>query len=299
MLAAAHHDTRQRADAAAATAVQATNLSRALVATSGDVDQRLQRLEREAAIRAVTAWVRHADVAPSLRVSIVLPTRDRAHLLRRAIASVEAQVYERWELVIVDDGSIDGTPALLAGITEARVRVARADGVGAAAARNVALAHATGDVIAYLDDDNTLDPLWCKAVVWAFQQRPDVDVLYGARVMDDLDRIIKVGRGALPTIHFLPYHRESLEAGNMADMGVIAHRAGHPEAYFDPELVTHADWDLFLRLTERNAPLELPVIACYYTSDTPGRLSDLDRDDSGLVLQKQAARRAATVAAST
>jgi hypothetical protein len=101
---------------------------------------------------------------------------------------------------------------------------------------------------------------------------------------------MRVGSGALPTIHFQPFDRAALEAENLADMGVIAHRAGHPQAWFDPDLVTHADWDLLLRLTEDRPPLELPVVACCYTSDAPCRLSDLERDTEDLVRRKQAAR---------
>jgi glycosyltransferase involved in cell wall biosynthesis len=250
----------------------------------------VDRLEREAAVRTVTAWVRQAHVPPTLLVSIVLPTRNRADHLQRALESVAAQVYERWEVIVADDGSTDHTRDVLGAWTDPRVKVVTSAGSGAPAARNTALTAATGDVVVYLDDDNTLDPLWCKAVVWAFLQHPDVDVLYGARLMDDIDRIVKVGSGALPTMHFLPFDRTSLEAGNLADIGVIAHRAGLPEAWFDSDLVTHADWDLLLRLTERESPLELPVVACYYTSDAPARLSDLDHDSEHLVRQKQAAR---------
>jgi hypothetical protein len=292
MLAAAHHVTRWRADDAAAAARQAALATQALAAAQASLTWRLDRLERDAAVRTVTAWVRHAQVPPTLRVSIILPTRDRANHLQRALQSVAAQIYERWELVVADDGSTDRTQDVLAAWTDPRIRVVESGGGGAPAARNAALAVANGDVIVYLDDDNLLDPLWCKAVVWAFQQHPGVDVLYGARLMDDIDRIIKVGSGALPTMHFPPFDRAALEVGNFVDMGVIAHRADVADAWFDPDLVTHADWDLLLRLTERESPLELPVVACYYTSDAPGRLSDLEHDSEDLARRKQATRAA-------
>jgi predicted AlkP superfamily phosphohydrolase/phosphomutase len=282
----AHHITRAIADEAAARATQATETARDLAAVT---EQRLVRLEREAAIRTVTAWIEAAEVASGPLISIVLPTRDRAALLPRALASVEAQVYGTWELIVVDDGSTDGTKALLGTVTDPRIRVLRSPGLGCAAARNLALDAARGDVIAYLDDDNTFDRLWCKALAWAFGQRPDVDVLYGARLIDDIDRVRRVGSGAMPTIQFEPFDRAALERGNIADMGVIAHRAGLSHGRFDPSLDAHADWDLLLRLTEDALPLELPVIACHYTSDAPGRLSDGDISDLDRVRARLAA----------
>ena len=223
----------------------------------------------------------------SLLVSVVLPTRDRSGYLPGAIASVQAQSYGNWELIVVDDGSTDDTPSVLARYADdPRIQVHRTDGVTLPCARNLALEAAAGDVVVYLDDDNTFDPMWFKAVVWAFEQRPDVDVLYAARVIDDIHRVERVGVGALPTVHFEPYDRALLERNNIADMGVIAHRAKLPEAYFDTRLTTHADWDLFARLTVDQPPLELPVVALYYVSDSPNRLSDGDLVDLELVRAK-------------
>lgn len=58
-------------------------------------------------------------------VTVLIPTYDRAPLLREAIDSVRAQTYRHWELIVVDDGSTDGTPALLAVLDEPRLRVLR------------------------------------------------------------------------------------------------------------------------------------------------------------------------------
>jgi hypothetical protein len=67
-------------------------------------------------------WIEYATLRTAPLISIVLPTRDRRELLVRAIGSVERQTYQNWELLIVDDGSIDDTPAYLAGLAEARIR---------------------------------------------------------------------------------------------------------------------------------------------------------------------------------
>jgi hypothetical protein len=245
-----------------------------------DAAERLAALEhavadhaRQLHVRAVMDWVERATLRGAPLVSVVLPTRDRRDLLPRAIESVQKQSYRNWELLIVDDGSVDGTAEFLAGLAGDRLRCFRHHGAGACAARNVALAQARGDLIAYLDDDNMMHPAWLKAVVWGFEQRPEASVLYGAYVVDDALRINRKKAGDLPRLFFLPYDHHQVAHRSVADIGSIAHRAGLPEARFDESLREMGDWDLFLRLTRTAPPLALPAIACFYTTDAPNRLS--------------------------
>jgi hypothetical protein len=245
-----------------------------------DAAERLAALEhavadhgRQLQVRAIMDWVEHATLRGAPLVSVVLPTRDRRDLLPRAIESVQKQSYGNWELLIVDDGSVDRTAEFLAGVAGDRVRCFRHHGAGACAARNVALAQVRGDLIAYLDDDNMMHPAWLKAVVWGFEQRPEANVLYGGYVVDDARRINRKRSGDLPRLFFLPYDHHQVARRSVADMGCIAHRAGLPEAHFDESLREMGDWDLFLRLTRTAPPLALPAIACFYTTDAPHRLS--------------------------
>lgn len=197
----------------------------ATTARVGRLAETVDEHARHLQVRAVMDWVAHATVHGTPLVSIVLPTRDRAALLSRAIASVHAQTYPHWELLVVDDGSVDDTPALLAGVGDPRVRALRAGGAGVCAARNVALSHVRGEIVAYLDDDNLMHPGWLKAVVWGFEQRPDAEVLYGAFIVDDTLRIDPAGGGDLPRLYFHPYEHRAVAENNIADIGCIAHRA--------------------------------------------------------------------------
>jgi glycosyltransferase involved in cell wall biosynthesis len=242
---------------------------RRLAALEQMVDEHARHLH----VRAVMDWVAHATVRSTPLVSVVLPTRDRAAFLPRAIASVHAQTYPHWELLVVDDGSVDETPAMLAGIADTRVRTFRSDGAGVCGARNVALPRARGEIIAYLDDDNLMHPGWLKAVAWGFEQRPEDEVLYGALIADDPLPIDPGARRDLPRLYFYPYEHRALVEANIADIGCIAHRAGLAEAHFDESLRVLGDWDLFLRLTRERPPLALPAIACFYTTDAPNRLN--------------------------
>jgi len=88
-------------------------------------------------------------------ISVVLATYNRAAHLPRAIASVLAQEGARFELIVVDDASTDGTPAYLATLADPRIRVISAErNLGPSGARNRGLAAARGDIVAFLDSDD-------------------------------------------------------------------------------------------------------------------------------------------------
>ncbi len=94
-------------------------------------------------------------------VSVIVPVRNRPILLREAVNSVRSQTYDRWELIVVEDGSEDETPevarAIAAEVPE-RVRVLSGPGRGPGPAREVGRAVARGEFVQYLDSDDLLLP---------------------------------------------------------------------------------------------------------------------------------------------
>ncbi|MGP0031730.1 MAG: glycosyltransferase [Acidimicrobiales bacterium] len=238
------------------------------------IDRRDGRAALAAHIDAVTTWVRRARLTTSTRVTVVLATYNRCGLLPRAVDSVRAQEYPHWELVVVDDGSSDDTAALLKQLAseDERIVVVSLPHHGVGAARNAGLSAATGDIICYLDDDNLMEPLWLKAVAWAFGRRPDLQLLYGARVMD-VEADGDPEADALPYLQFEAFERHRLEAANFIDLGVVAHRRDLPDAHFDESLAALGDWELILRMTVDRPPLALPVVASIYTTSAPSRIS--------------------------
>lgn len=85
-------------------------------------------------------------------VSVLIPTYNRPQLLLRALRSLQLQLYPDWEAVVVDDG--DGSGILAAhSLRDPRILGVRNEGRGQVHARNTGLAHATGSIIALLDDD--------------------------------------------------------------------------------------------------------------------------------------------------
>jgi predicted AlkP superfamily phosphohydrolase/phosphomutase len=296
---------RRRTDPDARVAEGALELAQAAVARAEAAQAAQAALEQEVAALRLAAhdleranlvwttmrWLDQEDVDQDRLVTVITPTHERPEALAEAIRSVVAQRYQRWEMVVVDDGG-DVAKTVVAEIGDERVRALRVPHGGPAAARNAGLDAATGSVITYLDDDNTFDPGWLKAVVWAFQHHPEAEVLYGARLIDDLERVHERGEGGWPWLQFNPFDFEQLEQGNLADMGVMAHVAGLPEARFDERLWEFADWDLLLALTEHRTPLELPAVALRYRT-VGERLSGAHEGDRAVVLEKWRARRAA------
>jgi GT2 family glycosyltransferase len=105
-------------------------------------------------------------------VSVIIPAYNRARLIGRTIDCVLGQTYPRCHVIVVDDGSTDGTESLVTAryAGNARVRLVRQENRGVSAARNAGLDAATGDDIAFLDSDDLWRP-WKLAVQVAVLER--------------------------------------------------------------------------------------------------------------------------------
>ena len=112
------------------------------------------------------------------RVTVIMPAYNRAKVVGQAIASVLAQDFGDFELIVVDDGSSDGTAAAARAHRDRRVRVIE-QGVnrGGNAARNAGIRAAQAPLLAFLDSDDSFLPHKLSHVVAEFDRRPELDVL--------------------------------------------------------------------------------------------------------------------------
>jgi hypothetical protein len=241
------------------------------------IEEAAERADTWAAIAQHEAWAARAPLMSRPLISVVMATRDRSRLARRAIESLLAQCYSYWELEVVDDGSVDDTAAILASFDDQRVHLHRTDGVGSAAARNVGLSAATGELVAFLDDDNLMASGWLRAVAELFGRKPALQIAYGAQL-----RANEHDASAAPSLLFRrTFERQELLKANFVDLGALVVRAGTPELHFDPALPALQDWDLLLRLSRTTNVEPLPVLAGVYTTDAPNRISR--RPDVGAI----------------
>lgn len=93
-----------------------------------------------------------------MRVSVIIPLYNKAPYVGRALDSVAAQTFRDFELIVVDDGSTDGSGQLVADYADARVRLIRQPNAGPGAARNRGIAEAGGELLAFLDADDEWTP---------------------------------------------------------------------------------------------------------------------------------------------
>lgn len=115
-------------------------------------------------------------------VSIVIPTYNRADLLRRALDSVITQTFTDWEIVLVDDGSTDGTEGLAAEYRRRlgdRLRYVQRENGGCGRARNTGIDRARGRFVAFLDSDDEFLPHKLARQMELFDLRPELGLVYG------------------------------------------------------------------------------------------------------------------------
>lgn len=205
-------------------------------------------------------------------VSVVMPAHNREDTIADSIVSIVRQLYENFELIIVDDGSKDRTSAIAKSFNDERVRVVRSDRNGGASyARNIALRQARGEIITFLDSDNTHDPRFLRTVVGAFSHIHTADALYFAQY------IFNAGNANPSAIRYGSLNKSLLSNNNYIDLNVfcIKRKIVERYGYFDTDLKRYVDWDLILRYTKNARVYSVPaLISNYYLGKANNTITD-------------------------
>ncbi len=223
-------------------------------------------------------------------VSVVIPTYQRRQFVRRAVTSVLAQTFQDFELLVIDDGSTDGTASGLAGL-DGRVLYQWQENAGLAAARNAGLGLARGDIVAFLDSDDCWLPTHLAVVTEALSRHPDVVLCTTAPRFD-------VGGRTPPS---------AAEIVDALPLLIAENVVGHPSAVavrrepilalggFDERLPDMEAWEMWLRLAQLGLFALLRRRTIVYQS-TRGSLSQRSDRAAHLGILAESA---ATIAADT
>lgn len=185
------------------------------------------------------------------RVSVIIPTRNRSVMLRRAIDSVRAQTFTDLEILVADDGSDDDTSEVVRDLGDRRVRHLRFAHGGAPRARNAAFALSRGALVAYLDDDDEWLP-----------QKLERQLQHLASAGQDVGLVHcgtdLVSSASGRTVHtFRPADRHYTPADLLRDIPfttsnvLIRRDVLEVIGGFDPDLAGAQDRDLWIRIARR------------------------------------------------
>jgi glycosyltransferase involved in cell wall biosynthesis len=197
-------------------------------------------------------------------VTVVIPTRNGAAFLAATLDSVFAQTYPSLDIVVVDDGSTDGTAAILAPLEErGRLRVVRLPHGGVARARTCGVAHARGEMVALLDHDD----LWpADKIAWqvdVLRARPDAMLVYGYMESIGLERSYRWPGPNGPSGRVEAAFRRKNWIRSPGQT-LIRTQALREAGGFDDSVAGADDWDLYLKLADRAPFVYVPRLALTY-----------------------------------
>jgi glycosyltransferase involved in cell wall biosynthesis len=202
-------------------------------------------------------------------VSIMMPAFNAERFIGQAIESVLQQSIPEWELIVVNDGSTDQTPRIIARFTDARIKSHHQANAGEAVARNTALKHVNGEYLAFLDADDLYLPDHLKSAVAYLQAHPEYDGVYsdGYYIDENNTRLKSLSsrrRGPFGGDIFEEMVRASDVFG--APICVVL-RSRVVSSYcldFDAQIVIGPDWDFFIRFAEVARFGYIPQQTCLY-----------------------------------
>jgi glycosyltransferase involved in cell wall biosynthesis len=205
-------------------------------------------------------------------VSVVIPTYNRSHLLSRSVVSVLNQSFIDFELIIVDDGSIDDTDSVVNSFKDSRIKYIKLEtNHGGSHARNVGIRASSGQFIAFQDsDDEWLQGKLKEQVELMALSDDDVGLIYTA-----FERVDNKKRARVPSLDIKTKEgwvlEEILKHNFVTTQSVLIKRQCFDVCgYFDEKLPRLQDWDLFIRVAMyfKFILIDRVLVVAYLQSDS-------------------------------
>jgi glycosyltransferase involved in cell wall biosynthesis len=207
--------------------------------------------------------VRQVPINGHLSFAIVTPSYNQAKYIGKTIASVVGQNHPRLQYAVMDGASNDGSQEEIEKYADDLTVFVSESDKGQSAAIQKGFSKVSGDIMAYLNSDDMLMPGVLKYVEEYFQQHPEVDVIYGHRVIvDELGK--QIGRWVLP-----PHSNRETEYFDFIPQETMfwRKRIWDKVGGIDPSFQFAMDWDLILRFMAAGATFRrLPYYLAYFRS---------------------------------
>lgn len=210
-------------------------------------------------------------------VSVILPTRNRAALLKEAMDSVLAQTYPDWELIVMDDGSTDATRATVEAYAarDSRIRYVHQVNQGLPKTRERSLAFVRGSYVAFLDDDDLYLPEKLACQVAFLEAHPEAGLVYSYVDVVDGEKRYRTTFPERPALTF----EELLDRCTIQSHAVLVRKACFDRVgSFRGDLKKSDDYEMWLRIARAYPIAFLPERVALYrfhatnmSHDRPGR----------------------------
>jgi len=205
------------------------------------------------------------------RVSAIIPTYDRKAYVLEAVDSILEQTYGDYELIVVDDGSEDGTGEAPANYDET-VRYAYQDNNGVSSARNHGLELARGEFIAFLDSDDLWLPEKLGVQVAFMDEHPEAQICYTDEIW--IRRGVRVNPRKKHAKYSGEIYPQCLPLCIISPSSALMHRGIFDDVgTFDPSFPVCEDYDLWLRVASRLPVFFIPQQLIVKRGGHTGQLS--------------------------
>ncbi|MFQ5952455.1 MAG: glycosyltransferase [Candidatus Omnitrophota bacterium] len=203
--------------------------------------------------------------------SVIIPTFDRKAFLEKAVNSVLEQSFKDIKLIIIDDGSTDGTGQLISKYEDERITYAYQDNQGVANARNKGLALSTGKFIAFLDSDDYWVPEKLSTAAEYIKRFPDIQIFHTEEVWYKKGKLLPQKERHKKPTGFV--YKNALPLCCISISTAVINRGVFDAVgTFDEELEACEDYDFWLRATQQ---YEVKLIPEYLTIKDGGRPDQL------------------------
>ncbi len=229
------------------------------------------------------------------QISVIIPAYNAERTIRKTIESVQEQTFQDFEIIVINDGSKDGTLELLQSIEDERLKIFSYENGGLPTARNRGIFHACGEFISFIDADDlwTADKL--ELQLSALQQHPEAGVAYSWTyfMYENGDSF---SFHPCPATHFEGNVYDKLLVSDFIRSGsnvMLRKQAIESVGGFDPTLRSCEDWDCWLRLAVKWSFVVVPKHQILYRQASGAMSSKVDTMKQAALIALEKAYQAA------